>query len=728
MSQIDTAPAVAHPSVSAPAGAPGWSACPNKIQAWHHERLAIVYVRQSSPQQILEHRESTALQYALLERAKAWGWPPTRILVIDEDQGQSGRTAANRSGFQRLLLEVNQDRVGLIFGLEMSRLARSNKDWHHLLEVCALVNTLLADLDGVYDPCLPNDRLLLGLKGTMSEAELYTMRSRLYQGRLNKARRGELFTQAPTGYVRDSPHALAMDPDAEVQHVVRLLFDQFDALGSARQLLRYLARQKIRMPIRPFYGPQRGQLEWRRPCAGTLLKILHHPNYAGIYCYGRKRAQHRRRSCGAGRAAMGQPESWTVWLPGQLPAYISYERFQMNQRRLAQNRSIGQARGAPRSGAALLAGMARCGRCGRRLAVEYRGKRGIPSYACIDAARSYAAPPCLRVVAGPVDEIVTRQMLRALTPAALEVSLQAAADLEAERQRLEQHWQLRRQRAAYETQRAARQYNAVEPEHRLVAHALEQQWNEALVNQRQLEDEYQRWQQQLPAELTAEDQVLLGELANDLPALWQAPTTSPEDRKMIVRHLLEQVVVDTQANHEIIDLKLHWAGGFISHCQGRRSVPRYQRLRDYQPLVERILELRGVGQTGSQIAACLNREGFHSPRRGKTFTRDMVYQILARCGLTHARPSWRGDFQRDEWPSRRLAATLGISLMTVHRWMQRGWVLGRRSTAAHRPWIVWADAAELDRLGHLRDYVRAGRCRSIPPSLTRPTRSLSRTN
>ena len=677
-------------------------------------------MRQSSPQQILEHRESTALQYALSERAKAWGWSHTRILVIDEDQGQSGRTAANRSGFQRLLLEVNQDRVGLILGLEMSRLARSNKDWHHLLEVCALVNTLLADPDGVYDPCLPNDRLLLGLKGTMSEAELYTMRSRLYQGRLNKARRGELFTQAPSGYVRVSPAGLALDPDAEVQHVVGLLFNQFEAVGSARQLLRYLVRQKIRMPIRPVYGPQRGQLEWRRPCIGTLLKVLHHPNYAGVYCYGRKRTQHHRR-CGTSRAAMGQPQSWTVWLPERLPAYISYERFQMNQRRLAQNRCFGQARGAARGGAALLTGLARCGRCRRRMDVEYRGKRAIPSYVCIRAAQSYAAPRCLRVAAEPVDEIVRRQVLRSLAPAALDVSLQAAADVEAEQQRLEQHWQLRRQRAAYETQRAARQYNGVEPEHRLVAHALEQRWNEALVNQRQLEDDYQRWQQQLAAELTPEDRALLVCLANDLPALWQAPTTSAEDRKTVVRHLLEQVVIDAPADHEIIDLKLHWAGGFVSHCQGRRSLSRYQRLRDYQPLVERIMELRGAGQTGAQIAACLNREGFHPPRRGRPFTRDMVYQILARGGLTHPRPSWRGDFQRDEWPTQRLATTLGLSLMTVHRWMRRGWLLGRRSPAAHRPWIAWADAAELDRLGRLRDHIRAGKCLSIPSSLTRPT-------
>ena len=222
------------------------------------------------------------------------------------------------------------------------------KDWHHLLEVCALVNTLLADPDGVYDPCLPNDRLLLGLKGTMSEAELYTMRSRLYQGRLNKARRGELFTQVPSGYVRVSPAGLALDPDAEVQHVVGLLFDQFEAVGSARQLLRYLVRQKIRMPIRPVYGPQRGQLEWRRPCIGTLLKVLHHPNYAGVYCDGRKRTQHHRR-CGTSRAAM-EPQSWTVWLPERLPAYISYERFQMNQRRLAQNRCFGQARERLRAG------------------------------------------------------------------------------------------------------------------------------------------------------------------------------------------------------------------------------------------------------------------------------------------------------------------------------------------------------------------------------------------
>ncbi len=275
-----------NPASPARAAAPPYGS--DKIRPHHLDRLAVVYVRQSSPQQVLNHRESAALQYGLARRAADLGWPAERVLVIDEDQGLSGRSAADRLGFQRLLAEVGLNHVGLVLGIEMSRLARSCKDWHQLLELCALFGTLLADQDGLYDPAHPNDRLLLGLKGTMSEAELHLLKGRMEQGRRNKARRGELVTQVPSGYVRLPGGEVALDPDEQVQAVVRLLFRKFEELGSAKALLRYLVHQQIRLPIRPHRGPNRGQLEWHRPCGTTVWGLLHNPIYAGAYAYGRR--------------------------------------------------------------------------------------------------------------------------------------------------------------------------------------------------------------------------------------------------------------------------------------------------------------------------------------------------------------------------------------------------------------------------------------------------------
>jgi DNA invertase Pin-like site-specific DNA recombinase len=414
---------------------------PDKVQPWHLERLALVYVRQSSPQQVVEHKESAARQYGLVHRAEALGWPRERVLVIDEDQGKSGQTIDGRPGFQRLLAEVGLDHVGLVLGLEMSRLARSCKDWHQLLELCALFHTLLADQDAVYDPTDHNDRLLLGLTGMMSEAELHLLRSRLYQGRLNKARRGELLHHPPLGYVRLPTGDLALDPDEQVQAVVRLIFDEFERQGSVHGLLRYLVHHGIRLGIRPTSGPNRGQLEWRRPSRGTLWNLLRHPIYAGAYRYGHRPTDPRRRV--AGRPGKGRrilrPEECQVFLRDRFPAYISWERFEANQRRLADNRARNDARGAARQGPSLLAGLVVCGHCGRRLMVHYGGKSGRLWYNCGRAAVEYAGPQCQSLAGQGLEELVAQQVLAALEPAALELSLRAADDLDQERARLEQH-------------------------------------------------------------------------------------------------------------------------------------------------------------------------------------------------------------------------------------------------------------------------------------------------
>jgi DNA invertase Pin-like site-specific DNA recombinase len=348
-----------------------------KIKPWHLDRIAIVYIRQSTPQQVLDHKESTHRQYGLVDRAVALGWPADRVLVIDEDQGMSGACAEGRLGFQRTLAEVALDHVGLILGLEMSRLARSCKDWHQLLELCARFRTLLADADGLYDPADYNDRLLLGLKGTMSEAELHILKDRMFQGKLNKARRGERYGLPPIGYIKLSTGEFALDPDEQVQAVVRLLFDEFDRQETLHGLLRHLVHHHIRIPVRVRSGPNRGQLEWHRPNRATLLNLLHHPIYAGAYRYGHRALDPRKKQ--PGRPHTGKqvhpPEDCAVLKRDHLPAYISWERFCANRRKLDANRTNKDKPGPAREGPALLKGLLRCGRCGQRMRPTTAGAR-----------------------------------------------------------------------------------------------------------------------------------------------------------------------------------------------------------------------------------------------------------------------------------------------------------------------------------------------------------------
>jgi len=349
---------------------------PPLVTDWHLSRTAIVYVRQSNPQQVFDHRESRERQYALVDHAVALGWPRDRVSIIDDDQGRSARTAVRRSGFHQLLAEVTMDHVGLILGIEMSRLARSNMDWHHLLEMCAIFGTILADEDGVYDPRDSNDRLLLGLKGTISEFELVMMRNRLQRGRLHKAERGELIFTVPYGYVKLPTGEVVFDPDEQTRSTVQLIFDKFDELGSFGRLYRYLMRNQIRLGVRLLRGPRRGQLEWREPTRASLGRMLHHPIYAGAYSYGRRRVDHRPTAADPGQTKMRHvPMSeWLVLLRDRLPAYITWERYLANQQRLLRNRALPSSPGAPRLGTALLTGLLFCGACGRRMYASYRSK------------------------------------------------------------------------------------------------------------------------------------------------------------------------------------------------------------------------------------------------------------------------------------------------------------------------------------------------------------------
>src|SRR4051812_10343767 len=456
-----------------------------KVQARHLDRLAVVYVRQSSPQQVHEHRESGRLQYDLRGRAAALGWPADRVVVIDEDQGRSGKTAAGRPGFQRLLAEVGLDRVGLILGIEMSRLARSCRDWHQLLELCALFHTVLADRDALYDPTDHNDRLLLGLSGIMSEAELHILRGRMLAGARNKAQRGELFNHPPIGYARVPGGGLMLDPDEQARDVVRLVFDKFDELGTVSALLRYLVRNGIRLGVRPHFGPDKGGLAWRRPNRTTLTFLLHPPVSAGASPRGRRPPAPRREAPGrpaTGRVVVPRDE-WEVLIPDHLPGYITWERYESNLRRLAQNGARAGAMRAAREGDSLLAGLVSCGRCGRRMMVAYTGKEGRLRYSCQRGALDYAEPACQSLAGGPLDELVGRQVLLALEPAALELSLRAVGDAQLERDRLDRQWRLRLERSRYEAERAARQYQACDPENRVVGRERERRGGQGALPQ-----------------------------------------------------------------------------------------------------------------------------------------------------------------------------------------------------------------------------------------------------
>jgi DNA invertase Pin-like site-specific DNA recombinase len=689
-----------------------------KIRPHNLERLAVIYVRQSTPRQVIDHQESRARQYLLVDYAVRLGWPRERILTIDEDQGNSGTTTDERLGFQRLLAEVTMDHVGLILGLEMSRLARSDKDWHHLLELCAIFDTLLADQDGVYDATDPNDRMLLGLKGAMSTLELHTMRNRLEKGRLFKAQRGELFQDLPIGYVKTPSGGLALDPDEQVQAVVHLIFDKFAELGSGRAVLRYLVQAGIRLGIRPHDGPNRGQVEWRPPCPSTVYSILEHPFYAGAYAYGRHPVDPKRKLSGHADGRRRVPmEEWKVLKRNCLPAYITWEQYLRNQERLHRNCSGWETPGTPRQGEALLGGLLICGRCGTRMSVYYSSpKHG--RYACRRLHWQGREGTCQGLAAPALDALVTQQVLDALEPAALELSLQAGADIQRERDRQARHWQQQLERARYEVRQAERCYRAVDPENRLVARTLEQQWERALQQQQQLEEEHDRFLQHTPRVLSPAERERIQALASDIPTLLNAPATTAADRKAIVRCMIDRVIASVHGDTEYVDVTIHWAGEFASQHQILRPVREYGQLRDFDLLVKRIRELQEDGRSNAEMASQLNQEGFRPPRNAHAYSKELIHQLVSRLGIPGESPQTI-VLGRDEWWESSLARRMRMPQRTIHNWVLKGWVRYRRSPLRGY-YILWADAKELERLKRLRAQTNVQHKGPYPTQLTTP--------
>ena len=641
-----------------------------KIRPTHQERLALVYVRQSSTKQVEENIESTEMQYRLVDRAAAMGWSDDRIGVIDDDLGMSGRTVENRVGFQRMIAEVSMGHVGIIFSIEMSRLARSCRDWHQLLENCSLFGTLLADADGVYDPRDHNDRLLLGLKGTMSEAELHVLQGRLRAGQLNKARRGEYFTHAPIGYVR-SENTLAKDPDEQVRNFVELIFAKFIEWGSLCGVVRYLRDENLTVPLRDHRGPQKGKLQWKQPNTSTLLCMLHHPIYYGTYVYGRRKTDPKKvvkGSPNSGRVWTSS-EHWDVLIEDKLPAYISKQQFEQNQKQLWENAAKYRL-GTAMRGTSMLAGRVVCGHCGRHMSVSYSGQ-SKERLTCEMSRNQWGDKQCQSFNARSLNALVSSLLLQAVSPASLELSIQAFSKLDQDRQVVERHHTQTVERAQYESDLAFRRYEEVDPSNRLVAAELERRWEQSLRDQRSAEETLDRYRTEQQEKLTPSRRARIETLSGDIPALWNAETTTGIDRQRIFRALVERIVIETVGRSEHVNVMIRWSGGFESRHRIEKPVGRFEWLESASEIRELIEKRKREGKTHAEVAEELNREGYHSTSCG-AFT-PAIISSLCKKFRAESPPTVPGN-KSAKWGLRELAQELGLRKETLNTWRRRGWV------------------------------------------------------
>lgn len=641
----------------------------SKVTPEHLRRMAYLYVRQSSLQQVHDHRESTARQYDLQRRAQALGWAADQLVIIDEDLGLSGASAVDRSGFQRLVADVGLGRVGLVMGLEVSRLARNSTDWHRLLEICALAETLILDEDGVYDPSAFNDRLLLGLKGTMSEAELHVLRARLQGGMLNKARRGELWMYPPIGLLYDASQRLGVDPDAQIQAAVRLLFATFRRTGSAGQVVRHFAKEGLGWPRRLRTGARAGEVVWGALTHDRVLGILHNPRYAGAFVYGRSR-QRKVRVGGQPRYRKLPRSEWKVFLPNVHPGYITWEEFEANQGTLVTNAAgygTERQRLPAREGVALLQGLVLCGRCGRHMSVRYVVRQGHPSpdYTCERAGIATGQPACQIVPGATVDQAVTDAVLQAVTPATLDVALEVFDELRARQAEVDRLRQAQITRAREEAELAQRQFLLVRPEHRLVADTLEREWNAKLARLAELEAEYQRVLTAEGPGLAAADRARITQLATDLPQVWHDPRTPARERKRMLRLLIEDVTL--RKGERTITLQIRWKGGATTTLDPPRPLGAPDLRRTPAVIVEQIRAL-ATEQTDQQIAATLNGRWLRTST-GQPFTRLRVRTLREAYGI----PNLAAHLRQAGWlTAPEIAAQLHVHYTTAKRFAHEG--------------------------------------------------------
>ncbi len=658
----------------------------NKITAEHLKRGAYVYVRQSTPEQLLHNPESRRRQYGLTTRARMLGWE--NVIVIDDDLGRSGGGTA-RPGFERLLASICGGAVGAVFAIEASRLARNGRDWHTLLEFCAVVNSLIIDEDGVYDPRLINDRLLLGMKGAFSELELSIFRQRSQEALRLKAERGDLHTTVAVGYVRGTDDRLELDPDRQVRAALFLVFQKFAEIGSIRQVALWLCDEGIRMPM-VIYGPQGRVVEWHLPRYNTVHRLLTNPVYGGAYVFGRSSSCVRLESGRkvVSRGIQRRREEWQVLIRDHHEGYISWGDYERNQQIIGANANMkGQmVPGSVRNGGALLGGLLRCGHCGRKLKVRYRTGHGGASYVCNDSNINHARRiKCIAFGNARVDAAVSAEFLRVISPLGLDAGLQAIADREqASSERLQQ-MELSVERARYEAARAHRQYDAVDPDNRLVAGDLERRWNERLAEVARLEEEMRIARRtQVPA-LTETERGEILALATDLPCLWNHPKASAAIRKRMLRAVFEEIVVVVEPT--LLRLALHWKGGdhtSLDVVKNRVGEHRWKTSAESKQVIRELARLL----PDRSIAAVLNRVGIRSAK-GKTWSQQRVREFRNTHHIAIYRQGERAE--RRELTLQETASRLGVSSMTVIRLIRDG-LLPARQACPGAPYAIQESA------------------------------------
>jgi DNA invertase Pin-like site-specific DNA recombinase len=648
-----------------------------KIFPTHLQRQAVVYLRQSSPKQVLKNCESAINQRALRGRLLELGWRKDQIVLIDEDQARSARQVAGRDGFQRLVADVSLGKIGMIIGTEVSRLSRNCADWHRLLELCGLFDTLIADVDGVYNPRDFNDRLLLGLKGTLSEAELHSLRLRMDAGRLSKAGRGELVQHLPTGLIRDTNGVAQFDPDQSVQDRIRLVFSKFQELGSAQKVLRYMATNGLKLPRKQTSGLYTGMVLWKEPNSAALLSLLKNPAYAGAFAYGRRIADATRQV--PGRPATGrirQPrDCWLALVKDVYPAYITWEEHERvlvtiegNRQKMAERLTRKQA---IRCGAALLAGLVRCGRCGHAMQVIYKDNRF--QYVCNLSQSHHAKPNCQYIGGRPVDEAVVQEFFRVLQPAEID-AMERVESRRAEHQReLERHLEQEVRRLEYAAKRAERQYNSVDPENRLIASTLETRWEAALVELEQSKARLAELKNRSmpPVAIPEELRTAFADVGRRLPEVWERLPV--DTRKTMLRALVAGVNLERDANG-IVRMRIVWSGGLVSERSFLVPMSSFRSSERESQIVDRIRRAVEEGRNDTTIAESLNSEGLR-PCRRSSFTPAVVGKVRRRHRILTGLEKVRRCEQVPGYTIREMAGLIGIDPSWIYRGISRGKIL-----------------------------------------------------
>ncbi len=599
-----------------------------KVTEKHLSKKAYLYVRQSTIRQVYENPESTERQYALRQKAVDLGWADDQIEVIDNDLGLSAASQIDREGFKKLVGEIGMGHGGLVMGLEVSRLARSCIDWHKLLEICALSETLILDEDGIYDPTQYNDRLLLGLKGSMSEAELHILKARLQGGLINKAQKGELYKRLPIGYVHNEEGKIIKDPDIQVQRVVNLMFNTFKRIGSANRTSKYFYQKKIKFPQRQYSGPDKGNLVWKYLTTTRIIYILHNPCYAGAYVFGRRRV----RKGGPGRIivkAVSQ-DQWHAFIPSAHKGYISWGQYLENQKMLSKNTGSQNNKTTIREGNALLQGIAVCGKCGKYMFVRYhKQKKGlVPGYFCDGLEKKYGGKNCQAVNGGPVDEVISKLLIELMQPSVLEVSLNVQKEMESRLEEVEKLFKQQVIRAQYEEGLARRRYMQADPDNRLVAGTLENQWNAKLKLLKQAEEEYQKKMQEKQQRLEEDTAKQIMKLTTDFPEFWNDKRIENRERKRLVRLMIEDV---TLIQNKQIKIQIRFKGGAVKTIEIPKPSSSAELVKTKQEVIGEVDELLN-NHTYVEVAVILNNKGLKTGVENN-FTERSVKHIRNRYKL-----------------------------------------------------------------------------------------------